>query len=395
MKNYVLPFIISIFCLSITSCSKSDEPKLIEGINAIVPPSASFAPDDGAKALSKNPAEKVMDLLTNAGPKIIKSMGQMNITDSQYQEIKTFVDKLVADQKTPYDIYRTIFTWITQNIQYASDYVDNDPYPVFQTKKAICQGYANLLNVMLHSQNIPCMNANGWLNPVGGHAWNYVFLDDWYVSDPTNNGHFKMTDLSKYAHLVPLSLDVDLFEDERYIYHYTEERLTLREVKKGERQLVVPFSVNGFQVESFNPNTALPSVIEEIYIGKNINSLGENLCGLEQYAPSVKHAYVDPSNPHMESYGQVVYRSYPYYIPAAATIIQIKPMRTIGKGFFYNHSKVETIIIQPGTEIVGEYAIENCPNLKVAYIPEETQVLEKSFYGVHPSFQIIRGVVGN
>jgi hypothetical protein len=91
----------------------------------------------------------------------------------------------------------------------------------------------------------------------------------------------------------------------------------------------------------------------------------------------------------MESYGQVVYRSYPYYIPAAATIIQIKPMRTIGKGFFYNHSKVETIIIQPGTEIVGEYGIENCPNLKVAYIPKETQVLEKSFYGVHPSFQII------
>ena len=97
MKNYVLPFIISIFCLSITSCSKSDEPKLIEGINAIVPPSASFAPDDGAKALSKNPAEKVMDLLTSAGPKIIKSMGQMNITDSQYQEIKTFVDKLIFD----------------------------------------------------------------------------------------------------------------------------------------------------------------------------------------------------------------------------------------------------------------------------------------------------------
>ena len=149
MKNYVLPFIISIFCLSITSCSESDEPKLIEAINAIVPPSASFAPDDGAKTLSKNPAEKVMDLLTSAGPKIIKSMGQMNITDSQYQEIKTFVDKLVADQKTPYDIYRTIFTWITQNIHYAYDYVDNDPYPVFQTKKAICQGYAYLLNGML------------------------------------------------------------------------------------------------------------------------------------------------------------------------------------------------------------------------------------------------------
>lgn len=272
--------------------------------------------------------------------------------------------------------------------------MDNDPYPVFQTKNAICQGYANLLNVMLHSQGIPCMNTNGMLNPVGGHAWNYVYLDDWYVSDPTNGGHFKMTDFSGYPHLVPMSLDADLFEDERHVFHYSEERLTLRQVKKGEKCLVVPFSVNGFQVGAFCPNAELSPEIEEIYIGKNITSLGENLLGLSLYAPSVKYVYVDSSNPSMEGYGQVVYRnSMPYYVPTSATLIQLKPLPVVGKNFLKDHAKVETIVIQSGTKKLEAYAFENCPNLQKAYIPDDTQVDEKAFYGVHPDFKIVRGIV--
>lgn len=32
MNNYVLPFIISVFCLSMTSCSGNDEPKLYPSV---------------------------------------------------------------------------------------------------------------------------------------------------------------------------------------------------------------------------------------------------------------------------------------------------------------------------------------------------------------------------
>ena len=407
MKTLHFLFILCLQALLLISCGSDsndepvapptpepEKPSYITGINAIVAPTGTFAKDDGASTLDGSSAKNVARLLEKAGPDIIKGMGNINISEAQYKEIKTFTDKLVEGKDTEMNVYREIFKWIVTNINYASGYVDNDPYPVFQTKQAICQGYANLLTVMLHSQDIPCMNANGMLNPVGGHAWNYVWLDEWYVSDPTNNGHFRMADFESNKHLDPMSLDAVLFEDEHFVFNFYERHLNLRQVKQSGKQLTVPFSTNGFKVTSFNPITNLPSEVEEIYIGKNIETLGESIIGLNQHAPSVKYAYVDKENKKMESYGQVVYRNdIPYYVPASAETIQFKGIATFGKNFLVDHQHVQTVVIQPGTKTLEAYAFENCLNLQKAYIPEETKVDGNAFYKVHSSFKITRGIV--
>ena len=405
MKKSCIPFIFCLFFASFFACGDSqndtpslpDEPEsptMIEGINALVNPSASFAKDDSS-TIYDSPTKLVADLLTKAGPEIIKGLGYITITEKEYQEIKEFTDQLVKGVKKPFDIYSTIFKWVTTNVVYTNG-VNNDPYPVFKNLQGVCQGYANLLSVMLHSQKIYAFIANGILNPVGGHAWNYVYIDQWYVSDPTNNSHFLMSDPSSYTHLVPLQLDVNLFEDEQFVFNFYEGHLNIREVKESGKQLIVPFSTNGFQVTSFNPDTELPSNIEEIYIGKNIQTLGESLIGLDIHAPSVKYAFVDTSNQKMESYGQVVYRNaFTYYVPAAATIIQFKDYDTLGKNILKGHNKVETVVIQAGTKKLEAYAFEDCPNLQKAYIPKETIVDNNAFYGVHNNFKIIRGIVKN
>jgi len=400
MKRFFTTLTCCILYTFLVSCSSGDDnPKQpeeenpLQGITAIVPPSGTFAEDDGATKSTGTPAKDVANFLTKAGAKAIQGLGNIEIKDNEYKEIKDFTSELVKDAKSDKDKYDQIFKWITGNISYAHEYVDNNPYPVFQTRKAICQGYANLLTVMLHSQDIPAVNANGVI-PEGGHAWNYVYLDnEWYVSDPTNNGSYLMSNFNSYTHLVPLSLDMTLFEDDNFAFNYQEGRLNLCQVKKGEKQLTVPFSTNGFRVEAFNPNAELPSNIEEIYIGKNIQSLGESIIGLNQYAPSVKYAYVDSKNPQLTSYGQVVYRygaSEPLYVPAAATTIQLKGTNTIGKNFLKSHDKIETLVISSGTQTLEAYAIENCPNLRKAYLPKNAKVDENAFYGVHSTFQIIR-----
>ena len=405
MKKSCIPFIFCLFFASFFACGDSqndtpslpDEPEsptMIEGINALVNPSASFAKDDSS-TIYDSPTKLVADLLTKAGPEIIKGLGYITITEKEYQEIKEFTDQLVKGVKKPFDIYSTIFKWVTTNVEYTNG-VNNNPYPVFKNLQGVCQGYANLLSVMLHSQKIYAFIANGILNPVGGHAWNYVYIDQWYVSDPTNNSHFLMSDPSSYTHLVPLQLDVNLFEDEQFVFNFYEGHLNIREVKESGKQLIVPFSTNGFQVTSFNPDTELPSNIEEIYIGINIQTLGESLIGLDIHAPSVKYAFVDTSNQKMESYGQVVYRNaFTYYVPAAATIIQFKDYDTLGKNILKGHNKVETVVIQAGTKKLEAYAFEDCPNLQKAYIPKETIVDNNAFYGVHNNFKIIRGIVKN
>ena len=264
-----MPFIFCLFFASFFACGDSqnnnpilpDEPEgptIIEGVNSIVNPSASFAKDDGSVTYG-SPARLVTELLTKAGPEIIKGLGYISITEKEYQEIKEFTDNLVKGIEKPFDVYSLIFKWVTTNVKYTNG-VNNDPYPVFKNQQGICQGYANLLTVMLHSQNIPVFIANGILNPIGGHAWNYVYLDQWYVSDPTNNGHYLMSDLSAYTHLVPLQLTVNLFEDEQFVFNFNEGHLNLREVKKSNKQLIVPFSTNGFQITSYNPDTELLNV---------------------------------------------------------------------------------------------------------------------------------------
>ena len=388
-------FIASVLLFSCSSNSpdpteEPETPDVTKSLNAIVPPSAEFPKKDNSHAPGTSPAQLVSALLTKTGPEIIKGMGYVQIKDDEYKEIKNFTDNLVSGLNSLDEIYNKIFQWVSSEVKYTNG-VNNDPYPVFKNKQGVCQGYANLLTVMLYSQKIPVLIANGMLNPIGGHAWNYVYTDKWYVSDPTNRGNFLMSEFSKYTHLVPLELDADLFEDENFVFDFYEGHLNLRQVKKSEAKLVVPFSTNGFQVTSFNPDKALPANIQEIYIGKNIQTLGESIIGLNIHAPSVKHAYVDPENNQMESYGQVIYRnSFTYYVPASAEIIQLKTFGTLEKNILTSLPKLETLVVQSGTNKVEAYAIENCPNLKNAYVPAKTTVDAKAFYGVHSSFQVVR-----
>jgi hypothetical protein len=40
---------------------------------------------------------------------------------------------------------------------------------------------------------------------------------------------------------------------------------------------------------------------------------------------------------------------------------------------------------------IEAYAVENCPKLRRAYVPEDTEIAPNAFYSVHPDFEIIRG----
>jgi hypothetical protein len=51
---------------------------------------------------------------------------------------------------------------------------------------------------------------------------------------------------------------------------------------------------------------------------------------------------------------------------------------------------LETLIVPAGTSKIESYAIENCPNLRKAYVPSATTIEENAFAGVHSTFQIIR-----
>ena len=366
-----------------------------------VPP--TFPTGDGSGKLDPySPQKTASSLLLSAGIACTDTMGRVVMTDAQYQEIKTFTDNLVKNCTTQKSIHETCFSWITSNIKYGTEYddgsyVNNDPYPVFTKKKAVCQGYANLLFVMLHTQNVPALVTNGYLNGYGvfgGHAWNYVNCDGvWYVSDPTNGGKFDMSNTSSYSHLLPQSFDVVLFDKDGCLFDFNETHLNICSVKTKSKYFVTPYSVGGYQVTSFNPTSDLPANVRELYIGKNIETFGNNRIGLNYHGANIEYINVDPQHPRYRSYKGIVYdhySDYPIYIPLAMKVIELLPMETIGKNVVYNHNSVEEVVVAEGTKMIESWAFENCPSLKVAYVPEGVEIANNAFVGVHSDFQVIR-----
>ena len=363
----------------------------------------NFPSDNGAEELKGSEAEKLWKILQGADEEFPRKQARYEITPAQYEEIKDFTDKLVEGKTTDTQKYSAIWSWIRTNIKpnYEHDpKYGNEPYDVFINKKCVCQGYANLMSVMALSQGIEVINVNGYKDREG-HAWNYVrHGGEWWLSDPTQGLEYKAANVSSYKNsYVPLSADGNFLETAEYAYSFVDAAVNLNVVKEADYAMVVPFSVtlnNGscYKVTHFSPSEPLPENVREIYIGSNIVSLSTSeLVGLKNNAPNVEAVYVDPTNKTLYSYAGVVYSwnmEEPIYIPAAMTTIELMPLEVIGKNYIYNHKGIEEVVIAGGTKRIEAWAVEKCPNLKVAYVPIDTEVDDKAFYSVHPDFHIVR-----
>ena len=356
----------------------------------------TFAKPDKSKKLNGTPAENLKAIFEATGPSIITSSGRMNITDGQYQEIAEFTTNLVKGKTSQTEQYREIFRWIVSNVKYGQS--DPDPYAVFKNKLCVCQGYANLLTVMCHTQGIPTVVVNGYGWGMG-HAWAYTCTDGvWEVSDPTNSGSFPMSNTGSYTHLDPSEADVDLFADECAIYRYYNFQINVHEVTATENPLVVPYSAGGFVINSFNPAVDLPENITEIYIGENITTFGETYnMSLVDRGLHLEAIYVDGNNPSLMDYKGVVYRkngdeAQLYYIPGGMSFVELMPMKVVEKNTVYNHYSVKEIYFPEGTKEIESYAIENCPKLERVYIPNDANIASDALYNCPPNVEIIRGV---
>ena len=366
-----------------------------------------FAKDDGSQALPSNLLSKFNLLLKAIDPeKMARGLNAITITDQQYQEIKAFVQSdIVKSETDKQKIYEQIFYWVSNHIKYNTSLdpsFSNDPYAVFKNRKAVCQGYTNLLKVMLHSQSIPVVSIGGMLHSGGGelgHAWNYVYINGkWRMADATNNVEFPIDNTSSYSNWKPTNADIDLFENESVICNYQDGHLNVRQVKIKDKKWTFPFGISGYQITSLNPNQNLPNQIEEIYLSKNVATLGESLIGLAKFENQLKRIYVDSKNQQLTEKHGIVYWRYsdqqhnaeiPYVIPNQMDTITLKPIRFMVKGTLTNHKKVKVLIISQGTQTIEAYAVENCPALEEVRVPNSVKEIHQDAFYQMKDIQII------
>lgn len=355
-----------------------------------------FPKPDKSDLLGNNGATVLRKLLVKVDHARCFERSKLDITDEQYAKVKAFADALVAQCKDDAEKVRTIYDWVSHNISYG--YYDNSAWAVFTNRKAVCQGYSNLCRVMLHSQGIPSVTVNGMYVNVGAHAWNYAYDGkQWVVLDATNKGYFVMSNSASYQHLQPEMADIDLFEDEQFVYNFNEGQLNICRVKQASDVLVIPYSINGFCIGLFNPTVAIPSSVQAIYLGKNIRSLGRDIIGLAHYPSHDQMVYVDPANSKLGSEEGIVYRrsgkrlTSLYYIPPRMRVAKLIAMKTVGKNLIFGHPHLEEIVFAEGTERLEAYAIEKCPSLRVVYVPTECVLEEDALYACPENVEVVRG----
>lgn len=113
-----------------------------------------------------------------------------------YSNPEKLVNYLVKPCKTEWQKTRTIFIWITDNIAY-DDYTHHhgtvtlekcQALNVYRSKKGVCEGYANLFQMLCGFAEIYCMKVNGYGKGVGhyknevytktNHSWNICEIND-------------------------------------------------------------------------------------------------------------------------------------------------------------------------------------------------------------------------
>lgn len=368
-----------------------------------------FAKPDNSVELKGAPSERLLTLLKSRIIDGLLPLGETQINKDQLAEIEAFTtalykDKDITSEREKHDL---IFKWIRHQVKYGHrpnekipDY--NSPYSTFKYCEAICQGYSNLLKVMCYTQGINAPVVNGsakfTLGDPAGHAWNYVHLDgEWYVSDATNGIFYKADDESKQDLLLPERIDFPLWEDDNLIYSYEKAELTISHVKRATSgsRLTLPYGVGSFRITSFNP-LELPKEITTIYIGENIRNLGPNdNRRLLNTGKELERIAIVTSNPYLQEYKGSIYSKEKedeiVLIPAQLKRIELKGTKTIEKNTIYMHNGVEELYFGEGTEIIEDYAIEACPNLKRVYLPKSIKSFAtQALYKCNPQCEIIR-----
>lgn len=346
------------------------------------------------------------DFNSNSAQEFIGTQ-HLNITDSQYQTIRTFTLDLTKKYSSTKDKITAIYQWAKDTSLKASvgedapaDLEDNDPYKVFKEKTGVCQGKANLCKTMLAAIDVPCIIAHGYWE-AEGHAWDFVLCDGkWGIVD-ASMCQISLDDPSDISsHYKTDSLEAVLYEKDGFEFTYYLGGIGAVGYTGNAERLEIPDSCNGYPVisiaaesqiyyeHSFQDITAkelvLPATVKYgIYLSDyEIRSF---------YSKSLESISVDENNPVFASYDGILYSkdySRIYSVPAGISEVTLKPIEILKKNTLTSLSNLRTLKIGEGTkELVGD-AIENCEHLEKVYIPDSVTTIayEESNGNVYEAF---------
>ena len=170
-------------------------------------------------------------------------------------QVQNKAKEIVADAQmytTDYEKLRYINNYIIDNCEYVSAAVKNPEqyhtaftiYGCLGEGKAVCEGYANTVQLLCEMMQIPCIKVTGTAYG-GNHIWNAVYLNDkWWMLDVTFNDPVGLQDSSdRWSYFL---LDLDTFQQkgthtyDKTHYEHSKEIYTGRTT--GQKSVSLPFA---------------------------------------------------------------------------------------------------------------------------------------------------------
>lgn len=346
------------------------------------------------------------DFNSNSAQEFIGTQ-HLNITDSQYQTIRTFTLDLTKKYSSTKDKITAIYQWAKDTSLKASvgedapaDLEDNDPYKVFKEKTGVCQGKANLCKTMLAAIDVPCIIAHGYWE-AEGHAWDFVLCDGkWGIVD-ASMWQISLDDPSDISsHYKTDSLEAVLYEKDGFEFTYYLGGIGAVGYTGNAERLEIPESCNGYPVISIAAESQIyyehsfqDTAAKELVLPATVK-YGIYLSDYEIrsfYSKSLESISVDENNPVFASYDGILYSkdySRIYSVPAGISEVTLKPMEILEKNTLTNLSNLRILKIGEGTKELEEDAIENCKHLEKVYIPDSVTTIayEESHGNVYEAF---------
>lgn len=362
-------------------------------------------------ANAANTTDDCLQILTSdfAGNSAKEFIGtqHLNITDSQYQTIRTFTLDLTEKYSSTKDKITAIYQWAKDPSLKASvgedapaDLEENDPYKVFKEKTGVCQGKANLCKTMLAAIDVPCIIVHGYWE-TEGHAWDFVLCDGkWGIVD-ASMWQISLDDPSDISsHYKTDSLEAVLYEKDGFEFTYYLGGIGAVGYTGNAERLEIPESCNGYPVISIAAESQIyyehsfqDTAAKELVLPATVK-YGIYLSDYEIrsfYSKSLESISVDENNPVFASYDGILYSkdySRIYSIPANISEITLKPIEIMEKNTLTNLSNLRILKIGEGTKELEEDAIENCEHLEKVYIPDSVTTIayEESHGNVYEAF---------
>lgn len=158
------------------------------------------------------------------------------------KKVRQTAEKIVNKGDSDYEKIKKVNNWVAENVWYdlnlAADVKSGKAasshtkaVDVLKSKRAVCDGYANLTNELLHALGIPSRWVSGWAADES-HAWNEAYADGrWIILDSTwdsenryKNGKFSEKGTGKKSgQYFDLSLETFMESHHYYALRYRDK----------------------------------------------------------------------------------------------------------------------------------------------------------------------------